>query len=129
MRKPAERNIYETALPYRFGPAFRRGAGVLGLLALAAASTTAVANDYGPRFVPVAAVIVQTAPPPLRTEVIPRRPGPHYVWQRGYWAWRGHWAWVAGVWVVPPRHGVAWVPGHWRHVQHRGWTWVPGHWR
>jgi hypothetical protein len=129
MRSPNDSDGREAVPPWSFGPAFRRGAGALGLVVLAGAGAPALAETYGPQLIPAAAVIVETAPPPLRTEVVPVRPGPHYVWQRGYWAWRGRWAWVGGVWVTPPRVGAHWVPGHWRHRYGDGWVWVPGHWR
>ena len=42
-------------------------------------------------------------PPPLRAEVIPRRPGAGYIWVPGYWSRgpRGY-LWVAGRYEVPP---------------------------
>ena len=85
--------------------------------------TVVVASDEG-----VEAVYVETAPPALRVETIPKRPGPKAVWIPGYWKWKGNkYAWVPGHWEKKPR-GSAWVSGHWK-KKPRGWVWVPGHWR
>ncbi len=77
-----------------------------------------------------AQIYVRIGPPPPRREVIVARPGPQYVWQRGYHRWDGNrYVWVPGAWVEPPqRYYHHWVPGHWRHTP-RGYIWVEGHWR
>ena len=57
-------------------------------------------------------------PPPRQREVVPRSPGPQFVWAQGYWAWDGRgWVWVPGtVWApawVSWRYGggyVGWAP-------------------
>lgn len=88
-------------------------------------------------FAPLAATIpsaqaeviyVHRGPPPLRHEIIVRRPGPDFEWQAGFWRWDGRdYIWVPGHWE--PRHGRhGWVPGHWAH-RHGDWFWVEGHWR
>jgi hypothetical protein len=43
-------------------------------------------------------VVVHTAPPPLRHEVVP--PARHgYEWAPGYWNWNGHrYEWARGYW-------------------------------
>lgn len=57
-------------------------------------------------------IVVDTAPPALRHEVIPaERHG--YVWAPGYWDRRGHeWVWVKGHYEKE-RHGMYWHPNRW----------------
>ena len=73
-----------------------------------------------------AAIVVRTAPPPLREE---RVPGPRrgYEWAPGYWAWRhGRYAWVSGSWMRE-RPGEHWVAHRW--VERDGrWEMANGHW-
>jgi hypothetical protein len=70
----------------------------------------------------------RSAPPPLRKEVRPPKPGPKYVWISGHHVWRhGHWHWIRGHWAKR-KHGKTWVPGHWV-KRGRHWVWVKGHWR
>lgn len=72
--------------------------------------------------------IVEVAPPPLRVEAMVARPGPAYVWARGYWDWAGRsWAWVPGRWVSTPTAGASWVPARYARVA-TGWKYVPAHW-
>lgn len=58
-------------------------------------------------------VIVQTAPPPVRFEVRPRRPYAGAIWVSGYWWWSGvsH-AWIGGHYVRPI-HGYRFVAPRW----------------
>lgn len=64
----------------------------------------------GLRRAPVEVVVVK-APPPLRREKIPIRPGPHYVWVPGYWMWEaGAYVWLPGAWIAPPAPAAVWVP-------------------
>src|SRR4051812_47500987 len=73
-------------------------------------------------------VVVQTAPPAPRTEVIGVAPSPGHVWIQGYWAYRhGRYVWVPGHYELRPRTTATWVPGHWNHT-YRGWVWTAGHW-
>lgn len=76
-----------------------------------------------------AQVVVRAAPPPMRVERRPPRPGPRYAWIDGYYRWDGRaYVWVPGYWTVPPRPRAVWVPGRW--VRHRrGWVYVEGRWR
>lgn len=70
----------------------------------------------------------RVAPPPLKTEVRPVKPGPNYVWISGHWKWsHSRYVWVTGHWTKP-RPGYTWVKGHW---QRRGnhWVYIKGHWR
>lgn len=91
--------------------------GLAALLSGPALVTTASAQPYPP------------VPAP-RYEVIPARPGAHYVWQRGHWRWTGaQYVWVPGRWLVRQPHWHAWVPPHWRRDRFGRWIWVPGHWR
>jgi hypothetical protein len=75
---------------------------------------------------PIAVAI--PAPPPLRHEVVPRRPGPGTFWIEGHWRWeRGTHVWVAGRWERERRQ-ERWVPSEWKLLQGSGWTFVEGHW-
>lgn len=72
-------------------------------------------------------VDIETAPPPLRVEVVPAaRAG--YVWAPGYWNWNGRrHVWVGGRWVGE-RRGYHWAPHNW--VQRDGrWHFEQGGWR
>jgi len=72
--------------------------------------------------------IVTIAPPPIRVETVVVRPGPAYVWARGYWDWDGDsWAWVAGRWAMGPTTTATWVPARYQRVS-GGWEYVPAHW-
>ncbi len=88
-----------------------------------------VATSLGTAAIPAtsAVVYVQTAPPPMRTEVVPSaRRG--YVWAPGYWNWKNkkhHW--VAGSWVRERRgysyNEPRWVESNGRWSQERArWT-------
>jgi hypothetical protein len=67
-------------------------------------------------------------PPPLRDEVIIRRPGAGYIWIGGYWGWSGgRYAWNSGHWTRA-KAGRAWVPGRWEQ-RGRNWVWRRGSWR
>jgi hypothetical protein len=72
-------------------------------------------------------IIVQSAPPAPRHEVMPgHRPG--YVWSEGHWVWRGdQWTWARGHWV-PERAGYAYVAPHWEQRDGR-WVFVQETWR
>jgi hypothetical protein len=69
-------------------------------------------------------LIVRTAPPPLRHEVVPE-PRHGYTWVAGHWDWNGHrYVWVHGKWIRD-REGYVYHPqvweerdGHW--VAERG---------
>jgi len=68
------------------------------------------------------------APPPLRKDIRPHKPGPNSVWILGHWKWSGgKYFWIPGYWTKP-RPGKIWVPGHWKKVGPH-WVWKPGHWR
>jgi YXWGXW repeat-containing protein len=53
-------------------------------------------------------------PPPRVVRVLPRRPGPEFVWVDGYWYPVGRrYVWHAGYWTRPPYEGARWVaPRH-----------------
>ncbi len=88
----------------------------------------AVAAVLGSAAPALAQVLVPSAPPPPRREVVPRPPGPGMVWQGGFWRWNGvRYVWVPGHFARAPRPGVRWIPGHWVR-RPRGWVWVAGHW-
>jgi WXXGXW repeat (2 copies) len=72
-------------------------------------------------------IVVPMAPPAVRGEVRPRRPGPSWVWVPGCWQWQGdRHAWVPGHWTRG-RAGKNWSPGHWKRAP-GGWVWAPGKW-
>ena len=75
-----------------------------------------------------ARVIVRQTPPPPIEEVIPRSPGPRYVWVPGYWIWQDRWLWQSGQWEAPPRERAAYQPGRWVEDRRGEWFWEPGHW-
>ena len=63
-------------------------------------------------------------PPPRILKVIPRSPGPGYVWIDGYWyAVGGRYRWHAGYWTRPPYPGAHWVP-----ARHDGERFFEGYW-
>jgi hypothetical protein len=54
------------------------------------------------------------APPPLKKEVRPVKPGPQHAWIPGHWKWaEGRSVWVPGYWQKIGPHYI-WVPGHWK---------------
>ena len=70
----------------------------------------------------------QTAPPPIRHEKKPHRPGSDYVWIPGAWDWQGsRWAWVGGRWERPAYAHAHWVAPHYRR-EGDGWRYEPGRW-
>ena len=74
-------------------------------------------------------VVIETAPPPVREEIITVRPSRRHVWVGGYWAYRGRgYVWVPGHWMLPPRGHAAWVQPHYERRGH-GWILIEGHWR
>lgn len=72
-------------------------------------------------------LVVRTAPPPPRHEVVPQaRHG--YEWAPGYWNWTGHrYAWKAGHWERA-RRGYTYARPEWRQGDH-GWELNRGGWR
>ena len=74
-------------------------------------------------------VVISTAPPTPRQEVIGAPPTAQHIWVAGYWAWQGNkYVWVPGHWELRPHADAIWVQGHWRDTRH-GWVWTPGHWK
>jgi hypothetical protein len=72
--------------------------------------------------------IGHTAPPPLRHEKKPHRPGSDYVWLGGGWDWQGSdWVWVPGRWERPAYHHATWVAPRTRR-EGEAWRVEPGHW-
>ncbi|HEY1848000.1 MAG TPA: hypothetical protein VGG37_02285 [Opitutaceae bacterium] len=72
-------------------------------------------------------VVVRSAPPPERHEVIPVSPGPGYVWIHGHWGWhRDRWEWMGGRWDRPAQPGSVWIAGQWV-PRGGGYVWVEGH--
>jgi hypothetical protein len=87
-----------------------------------------VAGSFGTVALPAAAavIVVQTAPPALRDEVVPE-PRHGYVWVPGYWDWRNnHHVWVAGTWVRE-RRGYVYHQPEWRERDGH-WEMVRGNW-
>jgi hypothetical protein len=74
-------------------------------------------------------IIAPSAPPPVRTEVVPPPPTPGIAvtWEAGHWDWRNNqWAWMPGHYVDTPQ--TVWEPGHWAQ-EPNGWLWIEGRWR
>lgn len=74
-----------------------------------------------------AATIVQYAPPPPRSEVMPS-PRRGHVWVAGHWGWKNHrHQWIKGSWLRERRgfqyHQPAWVErdGRW-HMEQGTWS-------
>jgi len=77
----------------------------------------------------VEAVVIASAPPPPRAEIIVAQPSPAHVWIKGYWVWReGRHFWVSGRWELPPRAGMVWVEPRWERRDH-GYVFIAGCWR
>jgi hypothetical protein len=71
-------------------------------------------------------VVIGTAPPPLRYEVVPA-PRRGYVWAPGHWEWRGHrHEWVTGYWIAE-RPGYAYSAPAWAR-RDGGWYYEPARW-
>ena len=71
-------------------------------------------------------VYIETAPPPLRAEPVPR-PRHGYVWVPGYWGAHGHkYVWTHGSWVKEKKgyhyHSPQWVESNGR------WSMEQGRW-
>ena len=74
-------------------------------------------------------VVVRSAPPPPRVEVIPVRPSPRHVWIGGHWGrHRDNWGWISGRYEAKPHERAVWVQDRW---ERRGdeWRYAPGHWK
>lgn len=55
-------------------------------------------------------VRIGAPPPPRAVRVLPRAPGPGYIWVDGYWyPVGGHYRWHEGYWTRPPYPGARWV--------------------
>ena len=63
-------------------------------------------------------------PPPPRMYVVPRQPGPDYVWVEGYWYTQGsRYLWHDGYWTRPPYEDAYWVAPY-----YVGGRYFVGHW-
>src|SRR5262249_26640065 len=66
-------------------------------------------------------------PPPRAVRVLPRRPGPDYVWVDGYWYPVGnHWKWHKGYWTLAPYAGAHWYAPHYDGGQYYEGYWEGG---
>jgi len=100
--------------------AIRAGVGALlaGALLLGSAGQAAAYPE----------MVVRTAPPPPRYEMITGAPSPHHFWVGGYWGYRPHagYAWYGGHWAAP-RAGYRWEPARWTARGH-AYHFAPGYW-
>jgi hypothetical protein len=63
-------------------------------------------------------------PPPRVVRVLPRAPGPEFVWVGGYWyVVGGRWRWHDGYWTRPPFPGARWIA-----PRHDGERFYEGYW-
>lgn len=63
-------------------------------------------------------------PPPRVVRVLPRSPGPEYIWVEGYWYPIGRrWRWHDGYWTRPPYAGARWIG-----PRHDGERFFEGYW-
>ncbi len=98
----------------------------VGLTSLPAAAQVRVQVD-----VPLPGLeihVAHAAPPRMRREHRPSRPGEDYIWIQGFWHWHGSgWDWVPGRWERPDAHGVTWVRARYLH-EGSAYVYQPGHW-
>lgn len=102
----------------------------LATLTVAALATTQLACTVhaAPR-AGVRVVVKQPAPPALRVDVKPARPGHRHVWMAGHYTWRPAkktYVWTRGQWVKPPRGKTVWVAPRY---DGRRSVFVAGYWR
>jgi YXWGXW repeat-containing protein len=89
---------------------------LLLVLFMSAASVASAQVSFGIRIGP--------PPAPRVVRVVPRRPGPDYVWIQGYWYPTGNkYRWHDGYWTRPPYAGARWVEPH-----HDGRQYFNGYW-
>src|SRR5580658_1915416 len=63
-------------------------------------------------------------PPPRVIKVIPKSPGPDFIWIDGYWFADGNkYKWHDGYWTRPPYAGARWVA-----PRHDGERFFAGYW-
>ena len=73
-------------------------------------------------------VVVRSAPPPVRVEVVRDPPSRDHFWVSGHWRWDGHdWDWAPGHWERH-RPGHVWVAAHWVRSGPE-WVFVGSHWQ
>jgi len=95
---------------------FSRTIVLLGVIALTGASASSAQISVGIRIGP--------PPRPRVVRVVPRSPGPGFVWIDGYWyPVRGHYTWHEGYWTRPPYEGARWVG-----PRHDGEQFYGGYW-
>jgi hypothetical protein len=93
-----------------------RTALLLVVLLLAGVAVSHAQVSFGIRIGP--------PPRPRVVRVVPRSPGPGYVYIDGYWYPAGnHYRWHDGYWTRPPYEGARWVGPH-----HDGEQFYAGYW-
>jgi hypothetical protein len=96
------------------------GLTLISLIGLPSAKADGIGLSVG--------VVIRTAPPAPRHEVIVARPSPRHIWIPGCWRWQNdHHIWIAGRWELPPRERVVYVPARWEH-RDDGYVFVDGQW-
>lgn len=104
----------------------------VAVMAFAALTSLPAAGQVDLRFgIPLPELEIrvgQSAPPRMRSEHKPPRPGRDYMWLKGSWGWQSNdWAWMPGRWERPHQHGAWWVQA--RYVREgRAWRYEPAHW-
>src|ERR1700733_7551120 len=100
---------------------------VAGCVAAVFVSGCATQEEVAVQAPAPAEVVVQSAPPPEKMEVVPVAPSTDHVWIRGHWHWDGvQWVWRGGQYELR-RVGYRWVPARY---EQRGpaFYYIPGHW-
>jgi len=101
-------------------------------LAFAALTSLPAAGQTDLRFgIPLPELEIRvghSAPPKMRSERQPPRPGRDYLWLKGSWGWHGNeWAWMPGRWERPNERGAKWVTARYGR-DGSAWRYEPAHW-
>jgi len=96
---------------------FFQTTALTALMLLALVSTAGAQVSIG--------VHIGPPPPPRVVAVVPVRPGPEFMWVRGYWYPVGRdYRWHDGYWTRPPYYGARWVS-----PRYNGYRYYGGYWQ